>query len=117
VVPVPYGHVPQPLRWYAETGHPGSMNGGYFIGPNAKGKAMGYGGHRAQAIAKSIDDLWRSSSPAAGPTAAQMRRYVARWRPAAVVAVTRRASRLGRLLTTVFGPPSFATGRILVWRR
>ena len=46
-----------------------------------------------------------------------MRGYVARWRPAAVVAVTRRTSRLGRLLTTVFGPPSFATGRVLVWRR
>ena len=46
VVPVPYGHVSQPLRWYADTGYPGSMNGGYFIGPNRKGKAMGYGGRR-----------------------------------------------------------------------
>jgi hypothetical protein len=46
-----------------------------------------------------------------------MREYVARWRPAAVVAVTRRTSRLGRLLTTVFGAPSFGTGRVLVWRR
>jgi hypothetical protein len=51
------------------------------------------------------------------PAAAQMRGYVAHWRPAAVVAVTRRTSRLGRLLTTVFGPPSFTAGRILVWRR
>jgi hypothetical protein len=117
VVPVPYGHVSQPLRWYADTGYPGSMNGGYFIGPNSKGKAMGYGGHKAQAIAKSIDGLSDPSSRAKGPTAAQMRGYVARWRPAAVVAVTRRTSRLGRLLTTVFGPPSFTTGRVLVWRR
>jgi hypothetical protein len=42
---------------------------------------------------------------------------VARWRPAAVVAVTRRTSRLGRLLTAVFGPPDFAVGRVLGWRR
>ena len=116
VVPVPYGHVSQALRWYADTGYPGSMNGGYFIGPNRKGKAMGYGGRKAQAIAKSIDALWHPSSHAS-LTAAQMRRYVARWRPAAVVAVTRRTSRLGRLLTTVFGPPSFTVGRVVVWRR
>jgi hypothetical protein len=34
-----------------------------------------------------------------------------------VVAVTRRDSRLGRLLTTVFGAPSFSVGRVLAWRR
>jgi hypothetical protein len=117
VVPVPYGHVSQALRWYADTGYPGSMNGGYFIGPNRKGKAMGYGGHKAQVIAKSIDALWQPSSQATSPTTAQMRRYVARWRPAAVVAVTRRTSRLGRLLTAVFGPPTFSAGRVVVWRR
>jgi hypothetical protein len=117
VVPVPYGHVSQALRWYAETGYPGSMNGGYFIGPNRNGKAMGYGGHRAQAIAKSIDSLWHPSTQAAGPTAAQMRGYAKRWRPEAVVAVTRRTSRLGQLLIRVFGMPSFTAGRVLVWRR
>jgi hypothetical protein len=117
VVPVPSGHFSQGLRWYADTGYPGSMNGGYFIGPNRKGKAMSYGGRKARAIARSIDALWHPSSQAKSPTAAQMRGYVARWRPAAVVAVTRRTSRLGRLLTTVFGPPNFSVGRVMVWRR
>ncbi len=117
VVPVPYGHVSAPLRWYAETGYPGSANGGYFIGPNRNGLAMGYGGRGPQAIAKSIDSLWHPSSRAAGPTTAQLRRWVRRWRPAAVVAVTQRGSRLGRLLGTIFGPPTFSVGRILVWRR
>jgi hypothetical protein len=117
VVPVPYGHVSEALRWYADTGYPGSMNGGYFIGPNRHGKATGYGGRKARAIAKSIDALWHPSSQAKSPTAAQMRGYVARWRPVAVVAVTRRTSRLGRLLTTVFGPPKFSVGRVVVWRR
>ena len=118
VVPVPSGHVSQPLRWYAETGYPGSMNGGYFIGPNRNGKAMGYGGRGPEHIAKSIDSLWHPASQADGPTRAQMRRYVVRrWRPAAVVAVTKRSSRLGRLLVTVLGTPSFTTGRVVVWRR
>ncbi len=117
VVPVPYAQVSQPLRWYADTGYPGSMNGGYFIGPNRQGRAMGYGGPQARDIAVSIDALWHPSSRAKSPTAAQMRGYVAHWRPAAVVAVTRHTSRLGRLLSTVLGPPSFTTGRILVWRR
>ena len=118
VVPVPYGAVWQPLRWYAQTGYPGSMNGGYFIGPNRTGQAVTYGGHRARAIARSVDVLWTSSAHRyKPPTAAQMRGYVARWKPAAVVAVTRRSSRLGRLLATVLGPPSFSTGRVVVWRR
>jgi hypothetical protein len=93
------------------------MNGGYFIGPNSRGKAKGYGGRKVWAMAKSIDDLLSAPGGAKGLTPAQMRGYVARWRPAAVVAVTYRTSRLGRLLTTVFGPPSFATGRVVVWRR
>jgi hypothetical protein len=117
LVPLPYGHISQPLRWYADTGYPGSMNGGYFIGPNRKGKAMSYGGREAQTIARSVNALWRPSSQAKSPTVAQMRGYVRRWRPAAVVAVTRRTSRLGRLLTSVFGRPSFSLGRVIVWRR
>ena len=78
VVPVPFGHVSAPLRWYAETGYPGSANGGYFIGPNRNGLAMGYGGRGPQAIAKSLDSLWHPSSRAAGPSTAQLRRWVRR---------------------------------------
>ena len=117
VVPLASSQVSEPLRWYADTGYPGSMNGGYFIGPNRKGQAMGYGGHEALAMAKSIDALWHPASRAVSPTPAQMHRYAAQWQPAAVVAVTRRTSRLGRLLTRVFGPPSFTVGRVVVWRR
>ena len=117
VVPVPYGSVWQPLRWYAQTGYPGSMNGGYFIGPNRTGRALTYGGRGPRAIARSVDALWTHAHRYKPPTAAQMRGYVARWKPAAVVAVTKRSSRLGRLLVTVLGPPSFTTGRVVVWRR
>jgi hypothetical protein len=126
VLPVAYGHQSLPLRWYAETGLPGSMNGGYFIGPERNGQARSYGGPALQDFAISIDSLWGMSTPVHGqaaqppvhaPTPAALRSWVARWRPAAVVAVTRRSSRLGRLLTAVFGPPDFAVGRVLGWRR
>ena len=126
VLPLAYGHQSLPLRWYAETGLPGSMNGGYFIGPERDGQARSYGGPALQDFAISIDSLWGMSTPVHGqaaqppvraPTAAALRGWVARWRPAAVVAVTRRGSRLGRLLTAVFGPPDFAVGRVLGWRR
>ena len=117
IVPVPSATVSAPLRWYADTGYPGSMNAGYFIGPNRRGEAKSYGGRRPPKIANSIDVLWAPHSQATSPTLAQMRGYIARWRPAAVVAVTRRESRLGRLLTAVFGPPSFTVGRVLAWRR
>jgi hypothetical protein len=126
VLPLAYGHQSLPLRWYAETGLPGSMNGGYFIGPERDGQARSYGGPALQDFAISIDSLWGMSTPVHGqaaqppvraPTPAALRSWVARWRPAAVVAVTRRSSRLGRLLTAVFGPPDFAVGRVLGWRR
>jgi hypothetical protein len=117
IVPVPYGSVWQPLRWYAETGYPGSMNGGYFLGPNRRGQAVSYGGHEVRAIARSIDTLWRTSVHYKPPTPAQMRGYLAGWRPTAVVAVTRLSSRLGHLLTKILGPPSFTSGRVVVWRR
>jgi hypothetical protein len=78
---------------------------------------MGYGGSGLQHIAKSTDALWHPASQATGPSRVQLRQWVRRWNPAAVVAVTRRDSRLGRLLTTVFGPPSFSVGRVLAWRR
>jgi hypothetical protein len=126
VLPLAYGHQSLPLRWYAETGLPGSMNGGYFIGPERDGQARSYGGPALQDFAISIDSLWGLSTPVHGqaaqppvhaPTAAALRGWVARWRPAAVVAVTRPSSRLGRLLTAVFGPPDFAVGRVLGWRR
>ena len=117
VVPVPYASVWQPLRWYAQTGYPGSMNGGYFIGPGRTGKAVTYGGRWARAIDRSIDALWVPAHRYKPPTVAQMRGYVARWKPAAVVAVTQRRSRLGRLLAAVLGPPSYTSGRLVVPRR
>ena len=43
VVPVPFEEAPQALRWQAETGEPGSLIGGWFIGPDRTGHAQLYG--------------------------------------------------------------------------
>jgi hypothetical protein len=45
-----------------------------------------------------------------------IRADIAYWRPAAVVAVTSRGSRLGRYLAGLFGPPTFAVDGVLAWR-
>ncbi len=117
VVPTASGQAPQALRWYAETAEPGSMSGGYFIGPDQAGQGRMYGGSPAKAAATSIDAMWLDPAHGQGPSPGQLRGYLAQWRPAAVVAVTRRTSRLGRLLTAVLGRPEFAAGQVLGWRR
>ena len=38
------------------------------------------------------------------------------WRPAAIVALTRKTSELGKFLISLIGPPTFEVGRLLVWR-
>jgi len=122
VLPLAWADQPIALRWYARTGNPGSMNGGYFIGPEPGGQARSYGGNALRNFAISIDSMWSPVQPPGhravhAPSPAELRSWVTRWRPAAVVAVTRRTSRLGRLLAAVFGPPDFAVGRVLGWRR
>src|SRR5579875_524804 len=43
VVPVPVQANTDAMRWQADTGEPGSLIGGYFIGPNGSGQAEKYG--------------------------------------------------------------------------
>jgi hypothetical protein len=116
VVPVPYSREPQALRWQADTGEPGSLIGGYFIGPDQKGRARRYGTGRRE-TAKILDALWAGSRRSRHPPLPQViRSDLAYWRPAAVVAVTSPNSRLARLLTGLFGPPALQTGGVISWR-
>jgi hypothetical protein len=39
-----------------------------------------------------------------------------RWRPAAILAITRPDTRLGRYLISLLGPPQRRDGSVLVWR-
>jgi len=64
-----------------------------------------------------LDALWDGSSRASALSCAQIRADLAYLRPAAVVAVTGRGSRLGQILASVFGQCAVQVGRTLGWRR
>ena len=117
VVPVPWGAIPQPLRWQADTGEPGSIIGGAFIAPNEQGRKSRAGRAGQTVTTRYLNALWKGTSPAVVPTQAQIRADLQTRRPAAVVAVTSRGSRLGRYLTGLFGRPTVQSGSVLGWRR
>jgi hypothetical protein len=137
VVPMPVSRFTDPLRWQADTGEPGSLAGGYFIGPGANGHAYVNGGGLPTA-GRYLNFLWTQSvgglpgwlaAGAPGSTFArpgtaplgvvnleQMRSQVAAWRVTAVVAVAARNSLLGEYLTQLLGPPVTGAGDVLAWR-
>jgi hypothetical protein len=115
VVPVPLQRRTEALRWQADTGDPGSVIGGYFIGPNRSGQQAIYVPGPATSAAQYLDSL--ASGPSDPPLPRGMiQADLAYWRPAAVVAVTSRNSRLGHYLISLFGPPTFGVGDVLAWR-
>ena len=116
VVPVPDNHFSQPMRWQADTGEPASMIGGFFLGPNQSGQTTVSPGP-AGADALYLDPLWAGRAPSVHRSLAQIRADLGYWRPAAVIDVLRRGSRLGPVLTGLLGRPAFRVGRLLVWRR
>ena len=104
------------MRWQADTGVPGSVIGGYCIAPTpGTGKAELCGSGR-KPTAGYLNDLWLGKPGAVAPSTAQLRSDLRYWRPAAIVAVTSRDSRLGRYLSNVFGPPALQDGSVLAWR-
>jgi hypothetical protein len=119
VVPVPFSHQPEVLRWQADTGQPGSLIGGWFVGPNQAGQAsvMYFGPPRIASFFVYLDALWAGSRRAHAPSSAQILADLAYLRPAAVVAVTSRDSPLGQFLTRLFGQPAVQVGGMLGWRR
>jgi hypothetical protein len=116
VVPIPDTQFTQAMRWQADTGEPGSLIGGFFLGPDRSGDATVSPGP-ATADARYLDPLWAGRRPAAGRSRAQVRADLGYWRPAAVVEVIRPRSQLEPILTGLFGRPAFRIGSLLVWRR
>jgi hypothetical protein len=115
VVPVPLLGNTAGMRWQADTGQPGSLIGGYFLGPGPNGQAtFGMGGPRQHA-AEYLNLLW--SGQTNDSQLALVRSALAYWQPAAVVAVTREGSVLGDFLIRLLGPPTFVAGSLLVWQR
>ena len=125
VVPVPYSHNSEAMRWQADTGEPASLMGGWFVGPGAAGKATSEywtdGSSNAVFVAEAgqyLDSLWGTGpSKYRGIPHSQIDTMLAYWRPTAVVAVTSLGSRLARVLSGIFGRPAFRVGQVLVWRR
>ena len=116
VVPVPSGHLPEPLRWAADTGDPHSMIGGYFVAPNKEGQQTLYIPGPTTTAAQYLDGLWNGPPKPGQLPRGLIESDLAYWRPAAVVAVAGPGTRLGRYLTGLLGPPSFEVGQVLVWR-
>ena len=138
VVPIPMSTFTEPLRWQADTGEPGSLVGGYFMGPAWNGQAY-TDGDGIPPAGRYLNFLWAESGAglpgwlAAGiPASAfvrpgtlipvkavslkQMRAQIAAWRVSAIVAIAARNSVLGDYLTVLLGPPQVTAGDVLAWR-
>jgi hypothetical protein len=137
VVPIPMATFTEPLRWQADTSDPGSLVGGYFMGPTWNGH--GYlDGRGTPPAGEYLNAMWLESSQglpkalAAVPASASpapesfvnvkavldtaMRAQIRAWRVTAVVAVAKPGSVLGRYLTVLLGSPAAAAGDVLAWR-
>ena len=138
VVPIPMSTFTEPLRWQADTGEPGSLVGGYFMGPAWDGRAYIDGNGTPQA-GRYLNFLWAESgtglpawlgagippsaytrpgtlAPVKAVSLEQMRAQIAAWRVAAIVAIAKPNSVLGDYLTVLLGPPQVAAGDVLAWR-
>ena len=117
VVPLPYSQQGEAMLWQADSGRPGKLVAGWFLGPGPSGQgASSYWGPRYTTRSVfCLDALWRHVTPAAG-CAANVRRALRYWHPAAVVADVAAGTPLGRLLIGLLGQPATQDGRLLAWR-
>ncbi|HXZ70818.1 MAG TPA: hypothetical protein VEH31_08110, partial [Streptosporangiaceae bacterium] len=117
VLPFPSGAHAEVLHWQADTGQPGSLIGGYFLGPNASGQAVFYFENPSQQtdVASYLDELWQDQHPR-GLSGAEVRAVIGSWQAAAVVVVTSQPSPLVPVLTRLLGRPTFHVGAVLSWR-
>jgi hypothetical protein len=127
VVPIPVSTFTEALRWQADTGQPGSMIGGYFMGPTWSGQAA-TDGNGLSSEAMYLNQLWAKSAgvkvasvatlPVNGiyPDAVQMRAQFRGWGISALVADTGPGSSFGHYLTGLLGRPTVTAGRVIGWR-
>ena len=127
VVPIPVATFTEALRWQADTGQPGSLVGGYFMGPTWAGQAA-TDGNGLSSEAMYLNQLWAKSAgvPVSSlatlpvnqiyPDRTQMRAQFRGWKISALVADTTLSSPFGRYLTGLLGRPTVTAGQVLGWR-
>jgi hypothetical protein len=116
IIPVTMISYTQIMRWQADTGEPGSMAAGYFVGPSPRGHPV-FSIGPPQTAAEYLNHLWAGRGRVHRSSAALVRRALAYWKPSAIMALTRENSRLSQFLTSLLGPPEFHVDRIVAWRR
>ncbi|HXT91072.1 MAG TPA: hypothetical protein VN714_17615 [Trebonia sp.] len=129
-VPVPTNTFTEPMRWYADTGVPSAMVGGYIAGPAANGQTY-MGGGAFGSEAQYLNQLWVESGggtwagpagtsgiPLGGPVPSDRdaREQIDGWRLGAVMAVTSPGSPLAAYLTRLLGKPAVSAGAVLGWQ-
>ena len=127
VVPIPVSTFTEALRWQADTGQPGSMVGGYYMGPTWSGQAA-TDGNGLSSEAMYLNQLWAESAGVSVgavatlpvnqiyPDDAQMRAQFRGWGVSAIVADTNLGSSFGHYLTGLLGQPTVTAGQVLGWR-
>jgi hypothetical protein len=127
VVPIPVSTFTEALRWQADTGQPGSMVGGYYMGPTWTGQAA-TDGNGLSSEAMYLNQLWAESAGVSVATVAtlpvnqiypddaQMRAQFRGWGISAIVADTNLDSSFGHYLTGLLGKPTVTAGQVLGWR-
>ena len=121
-VPLPWSGQGETMLWQADSGQPAELDAGWFLGPDATGRAApAYWGPPATAsTVHCLNVLFGAGRPMAPDwergCAADVRSALAFWHPAAIVAPTAPGSPLGTFLTDQFGQPSVREGKMLAWR-
>jgi len=119
VVPLPYSQQGEAMLWQADTGQPGELVAGWFLGPSSSGHGTSsYWGPRftVQTVL-CLDALWQGTTTSPSSCATALRPALSYWHPAAVVADTAPGSPLGQFLTEFLGKPTVQAGQMLAWRR
>jgi len=127
VIPIPVSTFTEALRWQADTGQPGSIVGGYYMGPTWSGQAA-TDGNGLSSEAMYLNQLWAESAGVSVaavatlpvnqiyPDDAQMRAQFRGWGISAIVADTNLSSSFGHYLTGLLGKPTVAAGQVVGWR-
>ena len=117
VVPAPYSQQGEAMLWQADTGQPGGLVAGWFIGPLPSGHAVpSYWGPGFTLAPCCASTRYGRAPPQATAAPRPSRAALSYWHPAAVVADTSPGAPLGRFLIGILGQPATQDGQMLGWR-